>query len=150
MKTNFLFVAIVVLLFGCGTKNESPNCLAVINILELKFNIIDKTSQKDLFFDQNAVYKESDLKIYKSTDTNHEKPLQVVVQSSQGRKYFSVRLSDDLKQGSLDIVVETLAKDQLEYNASLVNNPCPEYTLSEVKFNKTNVLPKNGIYALIK
>lgn len=148
MKSNlFLTLAICLLFFSCNKKNENPNCLAVINPLKLKFNIIDKGSQKDLFFAEGAAYQVSDLKIYKS-GTKHELPLKIEVEGESNKKNFSINLDGDVTSGSLEFNIGASIKHKLDYSASIIKTPCPEYKIDEIKFNQTAVTTNTGIYML--
>ncbi|MGQ7856368.1 hypothetical protein ACUN24_19210 [Pedobacter sp. WC2501] len=152
MKSNlFLTVALCLLLFSCNKKSENPNCLAVINPPKLKFNIISQESQKDLFFAESAAYQISDLKIYKYSDTKHEQPLKIEVQveGESGKKNFSINLDGALTNGSLEFNIGSSIKHKLDYSASIIKTPCPEYKINEIKFNQTVVTTNTGIYMLM-
>jgi hypothetical protein len=150
MKSHFfLTLAICLLFFSCDKKTENPNCLAVIAPLKLKFNIINKESQKDLFFAEGPSYQISDLKIYNSTDTKHEHPLKIEVEGEHNKKNFSINLDGDLigiKTGSLEFNIGASIKHKVDYSVSMAKNPCPEYKIEEIKFNQTVVTPNAGIY----
>lgn len=150
MRSNlFLALAICFLFFSCNKQGENPNCLAVISPLKLKFNIIDRDSQKDIFFAQGAAYQISDLKIYRSTDTKHEQPLRIEVGGEPDKKNFSINLDGNITSGSLEINIGTSIVHKLDYSVSVRNTPCPEYKINEVKFNQAVVTSNTGIYRFV-
>ncbi|KPH13385.1 hypothetical protein [Chryseobacterium sp. ERMR1:04] len=152
MKLNFfLTLSICLFFFGCDNKKiQNPNCLAVINTLDLKFNIVDRESKKDLFFTEGAAYQISDLKIYKTSDIKHEQSLKIEVEGEPGRKNFSIKLDGDLitKEGSLDLLIGNAIKHRLNYTVLTEKKPCPEYKFDQIKFDQTVVTSNTGIYML--
>lgn len=143
-------LTVCLLLFSCNKKSEAPNCLAVIEPLNLKFNLVDKESKMDLFFAENPTYEVSAIKIYQSFDIKHEHPLKFVVESNQGEENFSIVLDDFLtnnnQSNSLTFVIGTTINDQLDYSVYMTNTPCPGYNIKEIKFNKTVITSNKGTY----
>lgn len=114
-------------------------CLAYMVADTLRFNIIDKDNNSDLFFSDNPVYSIQDVKLLTKNSVNQFDTLALQVSSAGSLKYFLAHISAPVPQGeTLYLKIADTSLDSLSYTT--VKYPssspgCPRYILNALKYN---------------
>lgn len=136
-----LFGLLLFLIFqSCEKKlNGGVTCLAYMVADTLRFNIIDKNSNSDLFFSDNPAYSIEDIKVLKKNSINKFDTLALQVSSAGSLKYFGVQISAPYPQGEIlylkiaDAALDTLSYTTVRDASSSLG--CPRYILNTLKYN---------------
>ncbi|MBK1439812.1 hypothetical protein JHJ32_07445 [Parapedobacter sp. ISTM3] len=131
-KGLLLVIGLGILVASCSKEEKQP-CLAVINPDTLRFNVLNKQTNSDLFFSDSPLYDTTELKLYQKDNEGNLKDFNGlgVAKDSEVVHFFSLVYPSD----TLFIKIADQPLDTIAFTGKAVSSPCPQTILDEVAFN---------------
>ncbi len=155
MKRNILFfMPLLLLMASCKKSNtncEEAVCPAIFILPPpVKFNVVDKNTDADLFFSSSPQYSLNDLIVYvkkNNSDTSH---IPFYIDSSSSNKHFITPISN--LNATYFIQIQNNVNDTIEMIMNPVFTKCclSGYAISSLKLNGVSVCTSCDYSTIIK
>lgn len=123
-----------VLLWGCSKKSGSEvPCFTHVNPDTLRFVVLNKASQEDLFFSDAPAHDTTELKLFVKRSGDEFEPAYQGVEGDGTEIHF---VSYVYPPDTIFMQIADLPLDTIAFTGELVHRPCPQSLLAEVTFNK--------------
>lgn len=140
----FLVIAGITFLSSCIKEAEVPNPGCDPPVSNVFFQVVDKTSGKDLFFSESPKYKLDEINVYRLKDKSFKEPLRLAPVGNDIRA-FSLAFDFKKQKDTLIIKIADTPADSLFYTVKRPDNYCIPYEMENVQFNKVNIIREKGL-----
>lgn len=125
-------VAFGILLASCSKSESGVACFAHLNPDTLRFVVLDKESEANLFFSDDPAYDTTELKLFaKGAGGELEEAHRSIEENRGDIHFFSYVYPPD----TLFLQIADQPLDTIAFTGEVVNRPCPQSLLVEVTFN---------------
>lgn len=135
LSTAFCSIATICILLASCSKSDPFDdvaCLTHLNPDTLRFVVLDKESEANLFFSDAPAYDTTELRLFAKGAANKLEPTHLGIEKNRGDIHFFsyVYPADTLFMQIADQRLDTIA-----FTGEVVKRPCPQSLLVEVTFN---------------
>lgn len=133
-----LVLAIGFFIQSCDKGIDNSNCLGVMSPDTLHFNIVDKATNKDLFFFDPPSYATNQLYFVIDDMSANVRP--DVETSAELGKHFTLRFGGANKNGTLKAYIDEKLAFTIDYTMKEdITSKCPKYILDKITVNGNQV-----------
>lgn len=146
-----LLAVIITLLFSCSKNGkDSVNCTLQLNPIKINFNVLDKTTNEDLYFSSNPRFQTKDLYLFNKKDVARKDTIRPAITGSGTTRSFQYIVDYSSLQDTLILRTDDLSDNTLIYTIQKTNGDCPNYKLINVIFNGSIITPMQDKYIFLK
>lgn len=140
----FLVIAGITFLSSCIKEAEVPNPGCDPPTSNAYFQVLDKTTGKDLFFGESPKYKVNEINVYRVKDKSFKEPLRLIPIGVDIRA-FSLAFDYQRPKDTLIIKIADTPLDSLFYSVKKPLNLCNPYEMQYIQFNKDEIMADKGL-----
>jgi hypothetical protein len=142
---------VLLLLSACVKKEEEKlACVLSVRVLLLNFNVVDASTQQDLYFSANPRFSTKDIYFFKKADQSRRDTIRPNIVGVGNNRYFSIPLSYNPEETFI-LKTGNLTENNVAVRISKTENVCTDYQVEQVTFNGSLInAGNNGVYTLSK
>lgn len=135
-----LLAFILILNVSCSRNEDySRNCSFQLSPIKVNFNLVDKTTNEDLFFTSNARFSTKDLYLFKKKDVARKDTIRPSITGSGTNRSFQYVADYYPLQDTLILKTGNLPDNLLILTSEKTTSGCTNYKLSSVSFNGATI-----------
>lgn len=136
-----------VLVQSCSSQSTCPPCPARVNVNpNINFRVVDKSSNKDLFFDTTPTYSFNEIKAFHLTNG---KPSLLTLIKDNERHSFNLNVPTIHSSDTITIQIASLNTDTILFKTSTTDKCCPVTVLNSVTFNSVPIFAAGDTTTII-